>query len=90
MLLCAGPAYAHTLYMTVVDNDDGTITVAGMYSTGALAANTEVRLVDPNDKVVFKGRTDATGELDITKPETAYRIILDAGPGHIASEQGPR
>lgn len=90
LILLASTAWAHTLFMTVTDNDDGTVTIEGMYSTGGVAAATPVRLVGPQDKVIFKGLTDDSGELTFGKPDTAYRIILDAGPGHTAEQDGPR
>ncbi len=90
LLLFTSIAFAHTLYMTVTDNEDGSILVEGMYSTGAIASNTEVRLEDAKGKILFKGKTDEDGELEIAKPKVEYSIILDAGPGHVASEEGPR
>ena len=39
-------AWAHTLYMTVVDNEDGTVTVQGIFSTSAIGTGIEVRLED--------------------------------------------
>lgn len=83
-------AQAHTLFMTVSDNEDGTVTVEGMYSTGAVASRTPVRLEDSDGKVLFTGKTDADGELEIRKPDVEYTIILDAGPGHMASSPGLR
>ncbi|MBE9570300.1 MAG: hypothetical protein IMF11_06730, partial [Proteobacteria bacterium] len=32
---------AHTLFMTVEDNEDGTVTVQGMFSTGAIGTGIE-------------------------------------------------
>lgn len=90
ILLLAGTASAHTLYMTVTDNEDGTITVEGMYSTGAVASHTEIRLENPDGQVLFTGKTDEDGALDITKPKGVYTVIMDAGPGHMATEEGPR
>ncbi|MFW5488870.1 MAG: hypothetical protein ACNI3A_10730 [Desulfovibrio sp.] len=89
-LLWATPALAHSLFMTISDNSDGTITVEGMYSTGATAAFTEVRLEDAQGNVLFKGKTDEFGELIVNKQPKPYTVILDAGPGHVASEKGPQ
>ena len=47
-------AFAHTLFMTVEDNEDGTVTVQGMFSTGAVGAWVEVRLEDEKGKVLWK------------------------------------
>jgi len=86
----AVPALAHTLFMNLNDNEDGTVTVEGMYSTGALASKTEVRLENHDGKILFKGKTNEDGELEFKKPKQPYTIILDAGPGHTASEDGPQ
>ena len=84
-------AWAHTLYMTVEDNEDGTVTVQGMFSTGATGAGIEVRLEDEKGKVLWKGKTDADGECTFKKLGVPYTIIMNAGPGpgHQASEKGP-
>jgi hypothetical protein len=84
-------AFAHTLFMTVEDNEDGTVTVQGMFSTGAVAASVEVRLEDEKGKVLWKGKTDADGECTFRKPGVPYTIIMDfgPGPGHQAREEGP-
>lgn len=90
LTLLVSTAWAHTLFMTVTDNDDGSVTIEGMYSTGGVAAVTPVRLMGPRDKILLKGLTDDGGEFTFKKPDTPYRIILDAGPGHTAEENGPR
>ena len=88
-LLTFSAANAHTLFLSVYDNDDGTISVSGMYSTGSVAANTVVRLEGVDGKVLFEGKTDVDGELEIQKPTTPYTIVLDGGAGHVATEEGP-
>jgi hypothetical protein len=82
---------AHTLYMTVEDNEDGSVTVQGMFSTGAIGTGIEVRLEDEKGKVLWKGRTDDYGESTFKKPDVPYTIIMDfgPGPGHQAREEGP-
>ncbi len=84
-------AFAHTLFMTVEDNENGTLTVQGMFSTGAIAAMVEVRLEDEKGKVLWKGKTDDYGECIYKKPNVLYTIIMDfgPGPGHQAREEGP-
>jgi hypothetical protein len=84
-------AFAHTLFMTVEDNEDGTVTVQGMFSTGAIAARVEVRLEDEKGKVLWKGKTDDEGECTFKKLGVRYTIIMDfgPGPGHQAREKGP-
>ncbi len=84
-------AWAHTLYMTVEDNEDETVTVQGMFSTGAVAVGVEVRLEDEKGKVLWKGKADDDGECTFKKPYVPYTIIMDfgPGPGHHAREEGP-
>ena len=90
-LILNSQAFAHTLYMTVEDNEDGTVTVQGMFSTGAIAAMVEVRLEDKKGNVLWKGKTDADGECTFKKQGVPYTIIMDfgPGPGHQAREEGP-
>jgi hypothetical protein len=82
---------AHTLFMTVEDNEDGTVTVQGMFSTGAVGAWVEVRLEDEKGRTIWKGRTDDNGECTFKKQGVPYTIIMDfgPGPGHQAREKGP-
>ena len=83
-------AFAHTLFITVEDNEDGTVTVQGMFSTGGTAAWAEVCLEDEKGKVLWKGKADDYGECTFKKPGVPYTIIMDAGtgPGHQAREEG--
>ena len=90
-LILNSQAFAHTLFMTVEDNEDETVTVQGMFSTGAIAASVEVRLEDEKGKALWKGKTDEYGECTFKKPGVPYTIIMDfgPGPGHQAREEGP-
>ena len=90
-LILNSQAFAHTLFMTVEDNEDGTVTVQGMFSTGAVAVGVEVRLEDEKGKVLWKGKADDDGECTFKKPYVPYTIIMDfgPGPGHQAREEGP-
>jgi hypothetical protein len=90
-LILNSQALAHTLFMTVEDNEDGTVTVQGMFSTGAIGTGIEVRLEDEKGKVLWKGKTDADGECTFKKPGVPHTIIMDfgPGPGHQAREEGP-
>ena len=90
-LILNSQALAHTLFMTVEDNEDGTVTVQGMFSTGAVASRVEVRLENEKGKVLWKWKTDEYGECTFKKPDVSYTIIMDfgSGPGHQAREEGP-
>ena len=91
LLVLNSQALAHTLHMTVEDNEDGTVTVQGVFSTGAVAVGVEVRLEDKKGNVLWKGKTDADGECTFKKQGVPYTIIMDfgPGPGHQAREEGP-
>jgi len=91
-LILNSQTLAHTLFMTVEDNEDGTVTVQGVFSTGAIAVGVEVRLEDEKGKALWEGKTDADGECTFKKPGVPYTIIMDfgPGPGHQAREEGPR
>ena len=91
MLALYSVVLPHTLFMTVQDNEDGTVTIQGMFSTGATGALIEMRLEDEKGKVLWKGKTDDDGECTFKKPGVPYTIIMDfgPGPGHQASEEGP-
>ena len=91
VLVLSSQAFAHTLFMTVEDNKDGTVTVQGMFSTGAIAARVEVLLEDEKGKVLWKGKTDDGGECTFKKPGVPYTIIMNfgPGPGHQTREEGP-
>ena len=89
VLMLISTAFAHTLFMSVDDNEDGTVTVEGMYSTGAYAAKTPVLVKDAQGKVLWQGETDDFGQSDVPKPDVPYVIVLDAGPGHSVSADGP-
>jgi len=90
LALCmAGTASAHTLFMSAYDNEDGTVTVEGIFSTGAAASSVEIRLEDKNGKTILKEKLDELGEYTFTQPSGAYDIVLDAGPGHLVRKNGP-
>lgn len=89
ILFSALPAFSHTLYMSVEKNDDGTVLVTGMFSTGATAAGLEFRLEDENEKPILKGKMDEFGEYTFKIPEKPYYIVIDGGPGHTVKEKGP-
>ena len=90
MVLMAAPVMAHTLFMNINDNEDGTVSVEGVYSTGATASNTKIRLENLEGNILLKGKTDADGEFQFDKPNQPYMIILDGGPGHMSTGEGPQ
>jgi hypothetical protein len=89
LLLAAGPVFGHTLFMNLTDNDDGTVSVEGMFSTGATAANLPLYLLDANEKQILKIKLDKNGEAEFKIPDQPYTVFLDGGPGHTVREDGP-
>lgn len=87
-LLASQVLFAHTLFMTVEDNEDETVTATGMFSTGSVASFVEVRLESNNGKVLWKSHTDEDGEITFEKLSVPYLIIMDAGPGHVVEKEG--
>jgi hypothetical protein len=82
-------APAHTLYMNVMDNGDGTVTVEGMFSTGGSAAGLALILEDKDGNILKKMKMDEFGEAVFEKPAFPYTIFLDGGPGHRVRQEGP-
>jgi len=89
LLLVTGPAFGHTLFMNLTDNEDGTVSVEGMFSTGATAANLPLYLMDENEKQISKIKLDENGEAEFIIPDQPYTVFLDGGPGHTVREDGP-
>ncbi len=88
--MTASVCFSHTLYMNVVDNDDNTVTVEGMFSTGATAAGLSLYLEGEKEKILKKMQMDENGEATFEKPKVPYAIFLDGGPGHTVRKSGPR
>ncbi|MCG8553044.1 MAG: hypothetical protein MI799_21765 [Desulfobacterales bacterium] len=89
LMLVTGPAFGHTLFMNLTDNEDGTVSVEGMFSTGATAANLPLYLMDKNEKQILKIKLDENGEAEFNIPDQPYTVFLDGGPGHTVREDGP-
>jgi len=82
-------AHAHTLYFTLHDVGDGTVELEGLFSNGALASRTAVKLYDKADgNLLWQGRTDDFGICTFQRPEAPYEVEVDAGPGHKARGDG--
>lgn len=81
--------FAHTLVFDTIDNEDGTMEVIGMFSTGASAEGATVKIISlANSKVIFQERIPSTGSIIIDIPKEPYKLILDSGPGHKIERDG--
>ena len=81
--------YAHTLLMNVFDNEDNTITIEGMYSTGKKTIGALIKVESlVSGKVLLKQRFPEESEITIDIPKEPYQIVLDGGPGHVIVKKG--
>lgn len=81
LLLLPTLIYAHELILNVKDNQDNTITVEGLFDTGELTPEAQVRLEAlATGEVLYKERLPQTSQLIIKIPNEPYQIVLDGGP----------
>lgn len=90
MILCIPMfMYSHTLLLNILDNEDGTITIEGAFSTGESASGALIKLEAIKSKeILFKQRLNEESELIVKIPDVAYNVILDAGKGHLIEKIG--
>jgi hypothetical protein len=81
--------FAHSLLLDVFDNEDNTIQVEGIFSTGEPASGAQILLESLIDgKILYKKRLPVEGELTIVIPKEEYQVILNGGPGHKIIKKG--
>lgn len=78
---------AHTALMTCFDNADETITCEGGFSNGASGSGVSM-YVKQNDKKIIKGFMNEDSEFTFKKPKGEYKVIFDAGKGHVVTIKG--
>ena len=86
-LTFAGRALAHTPLCSCYDNGDGTITCEGGFSDGSSASGVQMRVEDSGG-VLIKGKMDEDSEFTFDKPAGAYKVVFDAGEGHVIEIDG--
>ena len=79
----ASLGFAHTPLCSCYDNGDGTIACEGGFSDGSSASGVEIRVLDKKGNVIFKGKMDEFSEYVFKKPKGEYKVVFDAGPGHL-------
>lgn len=87
-LVLAGQALAHTPLCSCYDNGDGTVTCEGGFSDGSSASGVQMRVEDKKGKVLIKGKMDEDSEFTFDKPSDAYKVVFDAGEGHVVEIDG--
>ncbi len=81
--LASANALAHTPLCSCYDNGDGTVLCEGGFSDGSSAAGIAIRVYDGSGNVVLDGEMNEYSEIEFDKPDGDYRVVFDAGPGHI-------
>lgn len=90
MVLLPSFIYAHTLLLNVFNNEDNTITVEGVFSSGQTAHGAQIRLESlVSGEILYKKRLPEESELIIEIPKESYTVILNGGPGHQIIKDGP-
>lgn len=91
ILLCTTTAvWAHTPLLMLEDNEDGTLTVEGGYSTGAGAAGVDLYVKTKMDRtILLQERFPESSILEIEIPNEPYYLVFDGGPGHKVVKDGP-
>ena len=84
----APQALAHTPLCSCYDNGDETITCEGGFSDGSSGAMADIRVEDKDGKVILKGKMDEDSEFTFDKPKVPYKVLFDAGPGHVVEVKG--
>lgn len=87
-LFSANQAFAHTPICACFDNGDGTVTCEGGFSDGSSAALVEMRVEDKEKKVLIKGKMDEDSEYTFQRPSVPYKVIFNAGDGHVVEIEG--
>lgn len=87
-LFLAVSAFAHTPLCDCFDNADGTITCEGGFSDGSSAAGVEMTVVAGDGTELIKGRMTEDSEFTFDKPAGDYRVVFNAGEGHLVEING--
>lgn len=87
-VLLLGQAWAHTPLCSCYDNGDGTVTCEGGFSDGSSASGVLMRVEGNGGGVLLKGKMDEDSEFTFDKPARAYKVVFDAGEGHVIEIDG--
>ena len=89
IILLSRIVLAHSPYLMVVDNEDGTIDITAGYSNGASGAGVNILLKSKESgNILWQGRLDSLGEITCPKQKVPYIIVFDGGPGHVLEKEG--
>jgi len=89
LLILPVSIFAHTLIFDTFDNEDGTMEITAMFSTGNSAEGAMVKIVSQASlEIIYEKRVDQSGIFVIDIPKEPYNLILDSGPGHVIEKAG--
>ena len=88
LLMCAGQAMAHTPLCSCYENGDGTVTCEGGFSDGSSASGVRMRVEKSGGGILIEGKMSEDSEYTFDKPDDAYKVVFDAGEGHVIEIDG--
>lgn len=81
-------ALAHTPLFSCYDSGDGTVLCEGGFSDGSSASGVEIQVLDGSGAELIKSELNEDAEIEFKKPEGAYKVMFNAGPGHSIEVDG--
>ena len=79
---------AHTPIL-MCHEDDGKCECRGMFSDMSSAVGAKIIIKDNSEKVIREGKIDEDGECIFPIPKVPYKVVMDAGQGHIIDPWDP-
>jgi len=81
--------FPHSIVFNALDNEDGTMEIIGMLSTGQNTEGANFQLISlATSKVIYEKRIPETGSIVVDIPKEAYKMVLDSGSGHVKEKKG--
>ncbi len=83
-------ALAHTPVLILMDNEDGTLTIEGGFSTGAGAEGVRCSVKTMKDgNIILSQQFPESSSITVQIPKEPYQVVFDGGPGHKVVKKGP-
>lgn len=86
--LLTGQVLAHTPLCSCYNNGDGTIFCEGGFSDGSSASGVKMQVLDASGNALIESAMSENSEFEFDKPNGVYKVVFDAGPGHIITIDG--
>ena len=82
MMMFISTLFAHKLNLFLLQ-ENNKVFVSSYFASGAFCKNCKIEVLDVNQKLLQKGKTDEKGEFIITKLSSTLTVKVDASSGHI-------